>query len=149
VRADEDLNIIFEKAAKSPGRMIYHEPDDIFDALEAIIGYMNLLKDLPKVRGEFLEHFLGTYPLRMNGGSFYKMFSMSLFTDKESLETHPHLVKAFRRDPDSTIKYYIGEAIRRLHPRESIIGASEGQSVDDEHAGIDEAFANMEEGETF
>jgi len=125
LREDEPLNRIFENAARGPGRMIYHEADDIFDALEAIVGYMNLLKYNPRVRGEFLEHFLGTYPLSKNGGTFYKMFNMSLFSDREDMEGHPHVVAAFRRDPDESINFHIDDAIRRLQPRKSQIPESE------------------------
>jgi hypothetical protein len=124
LRADPVLNHIFEAAAIGPGSMIYSEPDDVFDALEAIVGYMNLLKHTPQAKGEFLEHFLGTYPLTANGGTFWKVFNMCLFTDKEDMEHHPDVVKAFRNDPDSNIQINIEDAIHRLQPRETLIASS-------------------------
>ncbi|MEM4271961.1 MAG: hypothetical protein QXH30_00005, partial [Candidatus Bilamarchaeaceae archaeon] len=96
LRSEKSLNAIFEEAAKGSGSIIYGNADDIFDALEAIIGYMNMLKHDRTARALFLESYLANYPLGMNGGTFYKMFGMSLFNEKEDLERHPEIVEAFQ-----------------------------------------------------
>ncbi len=124
LRADPVLKHIFEAACIGPGSVVYNEPDDVFDALEAIVGYTNLLKVVPRAKDEFLEHFLGTYPLSTNGGTFWKVFCMCLFTDKEDMERHPAVVKALRNDRDPKIKAHIEEAIHILQPRETLIESS-------------------------
>ncbi|MCP4647312.1 MAG: hypothetical protein GY852_06195 [bacterium] len=124
LRADPVLNHIFEAAATGSGSVVYGEPDDVFDALEAIVGYTNLLRQIPNAKNEFLEHFLETYPLTTNGGTFWKVFNMCLFTDKEDMENNPNVVKAFRKDPDRNIKIHIEDAIHQLQPRATLIAAS-------------------------
>ena len=122
MRSNESLQRLFEKACSTEGRIaVYRDPDDVFDAIEAIVGYMNLLKLTPQAKSGFIEHFLSTYPFTANGGTFYKVFSMCLFTDKEDMEAHPHVVNAFMNDPDERISFRAAEAKRRLEPRETIL----------------------------
>ncbi len=131
LRADPVLIHIFEAACKGPGSVVYTEPDDVFDALEAIVGYTNLLRQVPNAKNVFLGHFLETYPLTTNGGTFWKVFCMCLFTDKEDMEHNPNVVNAFRKDNDPTIRAHIEEEIHGLQPRETLIASSSDGRDDD------------------
>ncbi|MBD3398120.1 hypothetical protein GF412_02920 [Candidatus Micrarchaeota archaeon] len=133
LRSDPALKSIFESACTGSGKVVYAHPDDIFDALESIVGYMNMLKysPSPNLKGDFMEHFLGTYPLTSNGGTFWKVFNMCLFTDKKDMEGHPDLVNAFRNDPDRDIQIHIEDAIHQLQPRKTLIEAVSGPRDDD------------------
>ncbi len=129
IRSDKSLNSIFEEAAKGSGSMIYGNADDIFDALEAVVGYMNMLKHDKVARTLFLESYLANYPLGTNGGTFYKMFGMCLFNEKDDIERHPEVVEAFQNDPDARVQFHIQEKLEQLEVRKTLMGLRAGQEA--------------------
>jgi hypothetical protein len=138
LREDKSLNAIFLEASKGTGSLIYGNADDIFDALEAIVGYMNMLKHDSNARNFFLESYLANYPLDTNGGTFYKMFGMCLFNEKEDIDRHPEVVRAFQKDPDTRIQFHIQEKLEQLQARQTLMGvmasraAASGEKPEDD-----------------
>ncbi len=144
LREETPLQEIFENAATGPGRLVYGYQDDVFDALESILDYMYLLRENNEAKKLFINHFLANYPLESNGGTFYKIFGMSLFTDREDMENHPHTIAAFRTDDDHLIKYHVDEVLRRLEGR-----SSRSTLVDVGQDEIDAAFDGMDGSDSF
>ena len=144
LRQETPLQEIFEKAATGPGRLVYGYQDDVFDALESILDYMYLLRENSEARQLFINHFLANYPLESNGGTFYKVFGMGLFMDREDMENNPHTIAAFRTDDDHLIKYHVEEVLRRLEgrPRSSTL-------VDLSQDDLDAAFSGMDDSDSF
>lgn len=144
LREEHSLQEIFERAATGPGRLVYGYQDDVFDALESILDYMYLLRENSEAKKLFINHFLANYPLENNGGTFYKIFGMSLFMDREDMENHPHTIAAFRTDGDLMIRYHVDEVLRRLEGR-----TSRSTLVDLDQDDIDAAFDGMDDGDSF
>ncbi|MBD3389926.1 hypothetical protein GF415_03135 [Candidatus Micrarchaeota archaeon] len=144
LRDETPLQEIFEKAATGPGRLVYGYQDDVFDALESILDYMYLLRENSEAKKLFINHFLANYPLESNGGTFYKIFGMSLFMDRKDMENHPHTIAAFRTDDDHLIKYHVEEVLRRLEGR-----ARSSTLVDLNQDDLEAAFSEMDDSDSF
>lgn len=136
IREEPGLNNLFEEAAKEKTGIprIYGHADDIFDALEAVVGYMNLLKHDKTVRNFFLDSYLSNYPIGRTGGSFYKMFGMCLFNERDDIERHPEIVQAYKSDIDPRVQFHIKQKLEQLQVRQTLLGviaqhaAAEGET---------------------